>query len=64
MRNDTPPDFQVPHVRDELRFVVRHGHDDRNTTRHALPVRNNPSQEALPMRSLGFPAGRIVVGGS
>src|SRR5215469_318052 len=45
-------DFAVPIVRDELRFVVRHDLMQ-NTARDTLTIRNNPSQEALPMRRLG-----------
>jgi len=59
----TAEDFQVPHVRDELRFVVRHDLMQ-NTARDTLTVRNNPSQEALPMRRLGSFLPGEVVGGS
>src|SRR3979411_2348241 len=45
-------DFAVPIVRDELRFVVRHDLMQ-NTQRDTLTIRNNTSQEALPMRRLG-----------
>src|SRR5215472_13059343 len=45
-------DFAVPIVRDELRFVVRHDLMQ-NTARDTLTIRNNPSQDALPMRRLG-----------
>ena len=45
-------DFAVPIVRDELRFVVRH-ELMQNTARDTLTIRNNPSQDALPMRRLG-----------
>src|ERR1700704_391427 len=51
-------DFAVPIVRDELRFVVRHDLMQ-NTARDTLTIRNNTSQEALPMRRLRplFPGG-------
>src|SRR2546428_7994030 len=53
-------DFAVPIVRDELRFVVRHDLMQ-NTARDTLTIRNNPSQEALPMRRLGsFLPGHFV----
>src|SRR5262244_101508 len=42
-------DFAVPNVRDELRYVVRHDLMQ-NTARDTLTVRNNASEEALPMR--------------
>src|SRR2546423_14821911 len=48
----TADDFQVPHVRDELRYVQRH-ELMQNAARDTLTIRNNPSQEALPMRRLG-----------
>ena len=56
-------DFAVPIVRDELRFVVRHDLMQ-NTARDTLTIRNNPSQEALPMRRLGSFLPGEVVGGS
>src|ERR1700719_1445454 len=56
-------DFAVPIVRDELRFVVRHDLMQ-NTARDTLTIRNNPSQEALPMRRLGSFLPGDVVGGS
>lgn len=45
-------DFAVPHIRDELRYGVRHGlmQDVRTDT---LTVRNNLQMDALPMRRLG-----------
>ncbi|WP_431280650.1 GMC family oxidoreductase [Humitalea sp. 24SJ18S-53] len=45
-------DFQVPRIRDELRFGTR---TDlmMNTTVDTLTIRNTPDQEALPMRRLG-----------
>jgi gluconate 2-dehydrogenase alpha chain len=45
-------DFQVPRIRDELRFGSR---TDlmMNTAQDTLTVRNTPDQEALPMRRLG-----------
>jgi len=45
-------DFQVPRIRDELRFSNR---TDlmMNTSQDTLTIRNTPDQEALPMRRLG-----------
>src|ERR1700752_4134312 len=58
----TDKDYAVPIVRDELRFVVRHDLMQ-NTARDTLTVRNDPSQEALPMRRLGsFLPGEVVGG--
>jgi gluconate 2-dehydrogenase alpha chain len=48
----TAEDFQVPQVRDELRYVQRH-ELMQNAARDTLTIRNNPSQEALPLRRLG-----------
>ena len=45
-------DYAVPNIRDELRYVMRHDLMQ-NTARDTLTVRNNPTQEALPMRRLG-----------
>src|SRR2546423_3255852 len=59
----TDKDYSVPIVRDELRFVVRHDLMQ-NTARDTLTIRNNPSQEALPMRRLGSFLPGEVVGGS
>ncbi len=42
----------MPNIRDELRYVIRHDLMQ-NTARDTLTMRNNPSQEALPMRRLG-----------
>src|ERR1700752_674536 len=59
----TDKDYAVPGVRDELRYAVRHDLM-MNTARDTLTVRNNPSQEALPMRRLGSFLPGDVVGGS
>ena len=59
----TDKDYAVPNIRDELRYVVRHDLMQ-NTQRDTLTVRNNPSQEALPMRRLGSFLPGEVVGGS
>src|SRR6476620_6176303 len=59
----TDKDFAVPNIRDELRYVVRHDLMQ-NTARDTLTVRNNVSQEALPMRRLGSFLPGEVVGGS
>ncbi|MBO0712783.1 MAG: GMC family oxidoreductase, partial [Acetobacteraceae bacterium] len=55
-------DYSLPSIRDELRYAV---HKDlmMNTARDTLTVRNNASQEALPMRRLGsFLPGEVVGG--
>ena len=58
----TEKDFSLPNIRDELRYVVRHDLMQ-NTARDTITVRNNPSQEALPMRRLGsFLPGEVVGG--
>jgi gluconate 2-dehydrogenase alpha chain len=59
----TANDYSVPGIRDELRYAVRHDLM-MNTARDTLTVRNNPSQEALPMRRLGSFLPGDVVGGS
>jgi gluconate 2-dehydrogenase alpha chain len=59
----TDKDYAVPTIRDELRYVVRHDLMQ-NTARDTLTVRNNPTQEALPMRRLGSFLPGEVVGGS
>src|SRR5258708_25637655 len=56
-------DYSLPSIRDELRYVVRHDLMQ-NTARDTLTMRNNPSQEALPMRRLGSFLPGEVVGGS
>jgi gluconate 2-dehydrogenase alpha chain len=56
-------DFAVPNVRDELRYVVRH-EMMMDTARDTLTIRNNPSQDALPMRRLGSFLPGDGVGGS
>jgi gluconate 2-dehydrogenase alpha chain len=48
----TAQDFAVPLIRDELRFSSRHDLMQ-DTAKDTLTIRNNPSQEALPMRRLG-----------
>jgi gluconate 2-dehydrogenase alpha chain len=59
----TKDDYAVPGIRDELRYVVRHDLM-MNTARDTLTIRNNPSQEALPMRRLGSFLPGDGVGGS
>jgi gluconate 2-dehydrogenase alpha chain len=59
----TDKDYTVPNIRDELRYVIRHDLM-MNTARDTLTIRNNPSQEALPMRRLGSFLPGDVVGGS
>ena len=48
----TEEDFAVPLIRDELRFAQR---TDlmMDTAKDTVSVRNNPTEEALPMRRLG-----------
>ena len=59
---DARSDYSVPSVRDELRYSERL-ELMQNTARDTLTVRNNPSQEALPMRKLGsFSPGETVGG--
>src|SRR5262245_16320587 len=48
----TEKDFSVPMIRDELRYASRQDLMQ-DTARDTLTIRNNPSQEALPMRRLG-----------
>ena len=45
-------DFAVPRIRDELRYASRNDLMQ-NPAKDTLTIRNNPSQEALPMRRLG-----------
>src|SRR6202049_2709080 len=56
-------DYAVPNIRGELRDVGRHDLMQ-STARDTLTIRNNPSQEALPMRRLGSFLPGEVVGGS
>ena len=55
--------YSVPHVRDELKYVVRHDLMQ-NVARDTLTIRNNIKQDALPMRRLGSFLPGEVVGGS
>ena len=48
----TKPDFQPPHIHDELRYAVRY-ELMQDLSRETLTFRNNRSQRALPMRTLG-----------
>ena len=48
----TNPDFSIPLIRDELKYVVRHGLMQ-NAARDTLTFRNRQSDTALPMRQLG-----------
>src|SRR6202044_3083785 len=56
-------DYALPNIRDELRYVVRHDLMQ-NTARDTITVRNNPQQDALPMRRLGSFLPGEGVGGS
>ena len=59
---DARSDYAVPNVRDELRFSERL-ELMQNTVRDTITVRNNASQQALPMRRLGsFSPGEVVGG--
>src|SRR6201987_1928146 len=49
---DTPPDFAMPYVHDELRFVGRH-ELMQDLSRETITFRNNAAETALPMRRLG-----------
>ncbi|MDB5865555.1 MAG: gluconate 2-dehydrogenase [Betaproteobacteria bacterium] len=59
----TAQDFGVPQVRDELRYVQRH-ELMQNAAKDTLTIRNNPTQDALPMRRLGSFLPGEGVGGS
>ncbi|MDB5901248.1 MAG: gluconate 2-dehydrogenase, partial [Betaproteobacteria bacterium] len=59
----TAGDFGVPQVRDELRYVQRH-ELMQNAAKDTLTIRNNPTQDALPMRRLGSFLPGEGVGGS
>jgi gluconate 2-dehydrogenase alpha chain len=59
----TPDDYALPGIRDELRYVQRQDLM-MDTARDTLTVRNEPSQEALPMRRLGSFLPGQGVGGS
>ncbi len=55
-------DYSLPGIRDELRYAIRKDLM-MNTVRDTLTIRNNPTQEALPMRRLGsFLPGEVVGG--
>jgi gluconate 2-dehydrogenase alpha chain len=60
---DTVPDFQAPAMHDELRYAVRH-HLHQNTKLETYTFRNNRSQDALPMRTLGSFLPGTDVGGA
>src|SRR3989440_2549974 len=49
---DTHPDFAMPYVHDELRYVGRH-ELMQDLSRETITFRNNISESALPMRRLG-----------
>src|SRR5438270_877200 len=49
---DTDPDFAMPYVHDELRYVKRH-ELMQDLSRETLTFRNNTAETALPMRNLG-----------
>jgi gluconate 2-dehydrogenase alpha chain len=49
---DTPTDFATGFAQDELRYMWRH-HLFQNVSDDTITIRNNLSEEALPMRHLG-----------
>ena len=59
----TADDYSLPNIRDELRYVVRQ-ELMQNASKDTLTARNNPSQEALPVRRLGSFLPGEGVGGS
>ena len=59
----TESDFQVPYVRDELRYVQRQ-EMMQDAVRDTVTMRNNEKQEALPVRRLGAFLPGDGVGGS
>ena len=60
---DTAPDFLAPRIHDELRYNIRH-ELVQNLRKETLTFRNEPAQQALPMRRLGsFLPGDGVGGG-
>src|ERR1700712_58780 len=59
----TESDFQVPQVRDELRFVQRQ-EMMQDAARDTVTMRNTEKQEALPVRRLGAFLPGEAVGGS
>jgi len=56
-------DYALPNIRDELRYVIRQ-ELMQNASKDTLTARNNPSQEALPIRRLGSFLPGEGVGGS
>ena len=48
----TAEDFSVPRIRDDLRFASRNDLMQ-DPAKDTLTIRNNPKQDALPMRRLG-----------
>jgi gluconate 2-dehydrogenase alpha chain len=59
----TADDYSLPNIRDELRYAIRQ-ELMQNASRDTLSARNNPSQEALPVRRLGSFLPGEGVGGS
>jgi gluconate 2-dehydrogenase alpha chain len=59
----TADDYSLPNIRDELRYTIRQ-ELMQNASRDTLSARNNPNQEALPMRRLGSFLPGEGVGGS
>src|SRR3546814_4677056 len=59
----TVPDFQSPAMHDELAYAVRYGLM-MNTSRETLTFRNDPEQEALPLRQLGSFLPGVGLGGA
>src|SRR5215813_10125005 len=61
--SSTENDYSLPNIRDEMRYVVRQDLMQ-NTAHDTLTSRNNPSQDAMPIRRLGSFLPVEVVGGS
>ncbi|MEI9970708.1 MAG: GMC family oxidoreductase [Ignavibacteriota bacterium] len=59
----TVPEFQAPDIHDELKYSIRKGMMQ-DVTREALTFRNNPNQEALPLRQWNAFLPGTGVGGS
>jgi gluconate 2-dehydrogenase alpha chain len=61
--HDTVPDWQGPHMHDELKYSVRWGLFQ-DVARETMTFRNQPQQTALPMRQLGSFLPGTDVGGA
>jgi gluconate 2-dehydrogenase alpha chain len=63
VQRTTEKDYALPNIRDELRYDIRHDLIQ-NAARDTVTMRNDPSQDALPIRRLGSFLPGEVVGGS